>query len=96
VGLLGVVGNSVLPGEIFGYLLATSGAIALFVYLVIALSHLRMRRELGAAGVQPAVRIWAFPTLTWLTIAFIAGVWVIMGSFPASDSSFGPASPLPP
>jgi len=82
VGFLGVVGNYLLPGQIFGYLLATSGAIALFVYLVIALSQLRMRRELDAAGVKPAVRMWAFPVLTWLTIAFIGGVLVIMAILP--------------
>jgi GABA permease len=66
----------------FGYLLATSGPIALFVSIVIALSQLRMRRELDAAGVQPAVRMWAFPALTWLTIAFIAGVLPIMAVLP--------------
>lgn len=82
VGFLGVVGNYVLPGQIFGYLLATSGAIALFVYLVIALSQLRMRRELDAAGVRPAVRMWAFPALTYLTIAFIAVVLVMMAILP--------------
>jgi GABA permease len=82
VGFLGVVGNYVLPGEIFGYLLATSGAIALFVYLVIALSQLRMRRELDAAGVRPAVRMWGFPGLTWLTIGFIGVVLVTMAIRP--------------
>jgi GABA permease len=82
VGFLGVVGNYVLPGQIFGYLLATSGAIALFVYLVIALSQLRMRRELDVAGVKPAVRMWAFPVLTWLTIGFIAVVLVMMAILP--------------
>jgi GABA permease len=82
VGFLGVVGNYVLPGQIFGYLLATSGAIALFVYLVIALSQLTMRRELDAAGVKPAVRMWAFPALTYLTIAFIAVVLVMMAILP--------------
>jgi GABA permease len=82
VGFLGVVGNYLLPGEIFGYLLATSGAIALFVYLVIALSQLRMRRELDAAGVRPAVRMWAYPGLTWLTIAFISAVLLIMAIRP--------------
>jgi GABA permease len=78
VGFLGVIGNYVLPGEIFGYLLASSGAIALFVYLVIALSQLKMRRELDAAGTEPAVRMWAFPALTYVTIAFIVGVLVLM------------------
>ena len=67
-----------LPGEIFGYLLASSGAIALFVYLVIALSQLKMRRELDAEGTEPAVRMWAFPALTYVTIAFIVGVLVLM------------------
>jgi GABA permease len=78
VGFLGVIGNYVLPGEIFGYLLASSGAIALFVYLVIALSQLKMRRELDASGTEPAVRMWAFPALTYVTIAFIVGVLVLM------------------
>jgi GABA permease len=78
VGFLGVIGNYVLPGEIFGYLLASSGAIALFVYLVIALSQLKMRRELDAEGTEPAVRMWAFPALTYVTIAFIVGVLVLM------------------
>jgi GABA permease len=82
VGFLGVIGNYLLPGQIFGYLLATSGAIALFVYLVIALSQLKMRRELDAAGTRPAVRMWAFPALTWLTIAFIVVVLVMMAILP--------------
>jgi len=82
VGFLGVIGNYLLPGEIFGYLLATSGAIALFVYLVIALSQLRMRRELDAAGTRPSVRMWFFPVLTYLTIGFIAAVLVIMAIRP--------------
>jgi GABA permease len=82
VGFLGVIGNYVLPGQIFGYLLATSGAIALFVYLVIAVSQLKMRRELDAAGVRPAVRMWAYPALTYLTIAFIAVVLVMMAILP--------------
>ena len=82
IGFLGVIGNYVLPGQIFGYLLATSGAIALFVYLVIALSQLRIRKELDAAGVRPLVRMWAFPALTWLTIAFIVAVLAIMAIRP--------------
>lgn len=82
VGFLGVVGNYLLPGEVFAYLLATSGAIALFVYLVIAVSQLRMRRELDAAGVQPAVRMWAFPALTWMTIGFICAVLIVMAIRP--------------
>lgn len=78
VGFLGVLGNYLLPGAIFGYLLATSGAIALFVYLVIAASQLRMRRLLEQQGVRPAVRMWAYPFLTIATMVFIVGVLLLM------------------
>jgi GABA permease len=78
VGFLGVIGNYLLPEKIFGYLLASSGAIALFVYLVIALSQLRMRRQLDAEGHTPAVRMWLYPGLTYATIGFIAFVLVLM------------------
>jgi len=78
VGFLGVVGNYLLPEKIFGYLLASSGAIALFVYLVIALSQMRMRRQLDAVGARPAVRMWLYPGLTYATIVFIVAVLVLM------------------
>ncbi|AKU15898.1 amino acid permease [Luteipulveratus mongoliensis] len=78
VGFLGVIGNYLLPDKIFGYLLASSGAIALFVYIVIAASQLRMRRQLEDEGVDPPVRMWAFPWLTRATIAFIVVVLMIM------------------
>ena len=78
VGFLGVLGNYLLPDKIFGYLLASSGAIALFVYIVIAASQLRMRRQLDAEGRTPPVRMWAYPTLTWVTIVFIVAVLVTM------------------
>ena len=71
VGFLAVFGNYLLPEKIFTYLLSTSGAIALFVYIVIAVTQLRARAAMDKAGARPAVRMWAFPVLTYLTIAFI-------------------------
>jgi GABA permease len=78
VGFLAVLGNYVLPQSLFGYLLATTGAIALFVYLVIACSQLVMRRRMDAEGERAPVRMWAFPTLTWVAIVFIVAVLVLM------------------
>ena len=69
VGFLAVIGNYVLPSKIFEYLLATSGAIALLVYLVIAVSQLRMRRQTDEAELE--LKMWAYPVLTWVVIAFI-------------------------
>ncbi|KLO62086.1 GABA permease [Dermacoccus sp. PE3] len=71
VGFLAVFGNYLLPEKIFTYLLSTSGAIALFVYIVIAVTQLRARAAMDKAGARPAVRMWAFPVLTYVTIAFI-------------------------
>jgi len=78
VGFVAVIGNYLLPEQLFGYLLATTGAIALFVYLVIACSQLVMRRRMDASGERAPVRMWAFPTLTFVAIGFIVFVLVLM------------------
>ena len=75
---LTVFANYVAPAEVFEFLLASSGAIALLVYLVIAVSQLRMRRQRMARGEQIAFKMWAFPVLTWATIFFIIGVLTLM------------------
>lgn len=78
VGFIAVIGNYALPDKIFGYLLATSGAVALFVYLSVAASQLVLGRTIRADGHRPAVRMWLFPYLTIVVMAFIVGVLVLM------------------
>ncbi|WP_277592799.1 GABA permease [Pseudomonas chlororaphis] len=75
---LAVFANYVAPAAVFNFLLASSGAIALLVYLVIAVSQLRMRQKRTAAGEQIAYRMWLFPGLTYAVIVFIVGVLTIM------------------
>jgi len=70
--------NYLAPAEVFNFLLASSGAIALLVYLVIALSQLRMRKKLLAQGHQLKLKMWLFPWLTWAVIIFIVGALAIM------------------
>ncbi|MFD8124863.1 amino acid permease, partial [Streptomyces albidoflavus] len=78
IGVAAVVANYLLP-SVFTYLIASSGAIALMMYLVIALTQYATRRK----GGQPAeVRMWGFPYLTLATIAFIVGVLVLMAVLP--------------
>ena len=74
VGFVGCLANYIFPGEVFGFLLSTTGAIALLVYLVIAISQLRMRRQLEQQGIEPSFKMWCFPWLTWLVIALILTV----------------------
>ncbi|MGJ7518330.1 GABA permease [Pseudomonas baetica] len=67
-----------MPAGLFEFLLASSGAIALLVYLAIAVSQLRMRRMLRRQNVQLVFRMWLFPWLTWLVIAFICAALAVM------------------
>ncbi|ROZ93754.1 amino acid permease [Gordonia sp. OPL2] len=78
VGFVAVIGNYALPDKIFGYLLSTSGAVALFVYLSVSASQLVLGRTIRADGQRPAVRMWLFPYLTIVVMAFIVGVLVLM------------------
>ncbi|KAF1003253.1 MAG: GABA permease [Pseudomonas sp.] len=70
--------NYLAPADVFNFLLATSGAIALLVYLVIAMSQLRMRKKLLAQGHELTLKMWFFPWLTWAVIIFIVGALAIM------------------
>ncbi|MBX8529265.1 amino acid permease [Pseudomonas cichorii] len=70
-GFVGCFVNYAFPGKVFGFLLSTTGAIALLVYLVIAVSQLRMRKRLEREGQEPAFKMWLFPWLTWLVIGLI-------------------------
>ena len=67
-----------MPAGLFEFLLASSGAIALLVYLAIAVSQLRMRRMLRRQKVELTFRMWLFPWLTWLVIGFICAALAVM------------------
>ncbi|CAJ0741823.1 GABA permease [Ralstonia mannitolilytica] len=88
-GFATVIANYVMPEQVFAFLLATSGAIALLVYLVIAVSQLRMRAALGASRVDLPLRMWLFPWLTWAVILFICGVLIAMLMLPGHRMEVG-------
>ncbi len=76
VGFLCVVMAWVAPGTVFLFLLNSSGAVILFVYWLIALSQIILRRRTPAA--QPRVKMWLFPVLSILTLGAITAVLVQM------------------
>jgi GABA permease len=85
VGFLTVGLNYLSPDTVFLFLLNSSGAIALFVWLIIAVSQLRLRRRLEAAGaVDIPLKMWAFPYSTYATIAAIIALLVGMAFLPAT------------
>ena len=67
------------PAEVFTWLINASGAIALFVYLLIAVSELVMRRRLERESPERLrIKMWFYPWLTYLSIAGIVAVLVAM------------------
>jgi GABA permease len=76
VGFLCVVMAWIAPGSVFVFLLKSSGAIVLFVYLLIALSQIVLRRRTPPERLR--VKMWGFPVLSMLTLAGIVAVLVQM------------------
>ena len=75
IGFLSVVFAAVSPDTVFLFLVNSSGAIALFVYILIALSELRMRRTLEReAPERLKLKMWGFPWLTWACIVAMVAV----------------------
>ncbi|MEK5338739.1 GABA permease [Weizmannia sp. FSL W8-1119] len=76
---VGVVFNYISPDKVFLFLVNSSGGIALLVYLVIAFSHLRMRRTVEKTNPDALkVKMWLYPYLTYVTILGIVAVLVAM------------------
>ncbi|MCE1179650.1 MAG: amino acid permease [Micrococcales bacterium] len=84
VGFLCVIAAYLSPDTVFLFLLNSSGAVILFVYILIAVSQYVLRRRSGSEGLK--VRMWGFPVLTWLAIAGMVAVLVSMALDPEARS----------
>jgi len=79
VGFVTVVLNYVSPDTVFLFLVNSSGAVAIFVWLTIAVSQLRMRRRLERETPgELSLRMWGYPYLTWATIVGMTALLVGM------------------
>ncbi|MFI6944385.1 amino acid permease [Streptomyces sp. NPDC050418] len=67
------------PETIFAWLLNMIGAIILVVWFFIAAAQLRMRRKLQREAPEKlVVKMWLFPWLTWVALAGMAVIFVLM------------------
>lgn len=74
-GFVAVFFNYAYPKTIFLFLVNASGAVALFVWLVICFSQLRMRKIIQRESPEKlVVKMWLYPYLTWATAALIVFV----------------------
>lgn len=71
--------NFISPDQLFLFLVNSSGAIAILVYIIVAISHLRMRRKIEKENPEALrLKMWFFPYLTYLTIAVLIGILISM------------------
>ncbi|MGW9137389.1 amino acid permease [Streptomyces sp. NPDC055681] len=78
-GFVSVLLNLKWPDSVFLYLLNSVGAVLLFVWGLIAASQLRLRRRLEHEAPEAlTLRMWCFPWLTWVTLAALVAVLVLM------------------
>ena len=77
VGFLCVLMAWLAPNTVFLFLLNSSGAVILFVYLLIAVSQILLRRRTSPEKLR--VKMWLFPVLSILTAVGIVAVLVQMG-----------------
>jgi GABA permease len=76
VGFLSVIAAAVSPDTIFAFLLNSSGAVILFVYLLIAISQIVLRYRTPDSELR--VKMWLFPALSILTAVAIVAILVQM------------------
>jgi GABA permease len=82
-GYAAVVMNYVSPERVFAFLVDSYGTVAIFVYLLIAFSELRLRARLEReAPERLKVRMWAYPTLTIVAIITMLGIVGAMAFIP--------------
>jgi GABA permease len=88
MGYACVVIAALWPDTVFQFLLDSSGAVFLFVYLMICLSQLKLRKQFEREG-SLKFRMWLHPWLPLLVTACIVAVLVSMGINPATRLSLG-------
>lgn len=82
-GYAAVVMSYVSPDKVFAFLVNSYGTVAIFVYVLIAISQLRLRRRLEVeAPERLKMRMWGFPHLTQLTIVAMLAIVAAMGFIP--------------
>ena len=88
-GFLGIIAATQAPQVVFDFLVSSSGAVIVFVYMIICVAQitLRQRRERGGET-KPAVNMWLFPYLSYAAIAGMAAVLIAMAFTPGLQRDF--------
>ncbi|MEA3085434.1 MAG: permease [Paraburkholderia sp.] len=82
-GYVSVVMSYVSPDKVFAFLVNSYGTVAIFVYVLIAVSQLKLRARLEREAPEMLrVRMWCYPYLTCFAILGMIGILVAMAFIP--------------
>jgi len=82
-GVLGIFAATAHSQKVFAFLVNASGALMVFIYMMIVVAHLRVRWAREESGVQaPALTMWFFPWADYLALGGMAAVLIAMALTP--------------
>jgi GABA permease len=78
-GFIGIVAATQGTQKVFDFLVSSSGAVIVFIYMTIAIAQISLRRRREReGGPEPAVKMWLFPYLSYAAIAGMTAVLIAM------------------
>jgi L-asparagine transporter-like permease len=88
-GFLGILLATKAPQQVFDFLVSSTGAVVIFVYIITASAQIKLRKDRQEEGkAQPAVTMWLFPWLSYATIAAMSMVLIAMACTPSLQLDF--------
>jgi len=82
-GVLGILAAINYPQTVFAFLVNASGALMVFIYMIVTLAHIRLRRAREARGEpEPALTMWLFPWASYAALGGMAAVLIAMAFTP--------------
>ena len=78
-GFIGIIAATQGSQAVFDFLVSSSGAVIVFIYMSIAVAQIALRRRRERDGqAEPAVKMWLFPYLSYAAIAGMSAVLIAM------------------
>jgi GABA permease len=82
-GVLGIFAATAHSQTVFAFLVNASGALMVFIYMMIVVAHLRVRRAREASGAPlPALTMWFFPWADYVALLGMTAVLTAMALTP--------------
>jgi GABA permease len=85
-GLIGIGAAIWSPSAVFAFLVNSSGALILFVYMLTVMAQIRVRRRTDASRLR--IKVWWFPWSSYATVGGMVAVLLAMACTPALATQF--------